>query len=309
MFRRIIAGILAFVFVFIAVPLGILWATYRTFVDRDFYSGDFIDATYELLLSEIPRNIDFEELSMVDEEEMREIIKDVVQKEDLQIFVNDVLDQIESAKIEDKKVHVIFPLDWISEKSKPLAAALTDLMYEHVPICADGDSDMEVTECIPEDYAEIDFNSEIERMLDENLFSQLPAEFAFDLDVNVAFEGSVAHYLSGLVNAAFLIGLLVLVVLLLIMSLVIWSPFIQILKWITSAVVMSSMFLTFYFGVFLLLPSLFYEDFFDEVGDELRIRAIENFYDSVFGSFAKSILIYVGPVFIISYIPYKYCEI
>ncbi len=300
MLRRILAGILVLVFVTIAVPLGILWATYQTFFDRDFYKGKFVDATYDLVLSEVPRELKTEQFSMLEEEEIRDTLSDVVLKEDLQDFLDDAIDGIESAEVVDNKVHVNMPLDWVAAKSKPLASALADLMYEQLPICEDGDLRRGSMDCVSEDLPKIDFTAEVERMLDQEVFSQLPSEFAFDIDVNVEFEGNIADYLEKLVNTAFLFGALILLVILLIISLIIWSPFVKILKWVASAVVFSSMFLCFYFGVFLLLPSFFYGDIVEEIGDEYRYQAFADFYDAVFGAFAKSVLIYVGPVFLVS---------
>ena len=136
MIRRFFAGFLLTVFFIIAVPFVFAWGVYDTFTDKDFYTGEFIDLSYELLVSEFPRMVEFGEFEYLTEEDLSNLARNVLDKEDLALLVDALIQELSEATVnENGEVEIKVPLKWLASKDELVAQELTGLLYEKLPAC------------------------------------------------------------------------------------------------------------------------------------------------------------------------------
>ncbi|MFH1534310.1 MAG: hypothetical protein ABID64_05260, partial [Nitrospirota bacterium] len=88
MIRRIFAGFLVFIFVVLALPVITLFGFYKTFLDEDFYKGELLEGVYEMFISSIPVDVEWEEqFGTLDRDQFVEMLRDVYSSEDLVAIV------------------------------------------------------------------------------------------------------------------------------------------------------------------------------------------------------------------------------
>lgn len=305
MIRRILASLLLSIFVFVSVPLFFVWGVYTTFADKDFYKGEFVDTVYEFMSTELPRIFPIEEGADLAPEDISELFKNIIKKEDLEIVIGNVVDQFSSVTVKEGKIHFAIPLDWLVAKRDIISAELSTFMFEKFPICENGQEPMNDEgqfRCVPPGLPRADFGREVDNVLFNSAFVDIPAEFAFDLDAPTDFEGNVAEFLSRTIDMVLLAGELFLLLILVLIALIIFKPFIRILKWETKTIFLSSFFITSIGVVLVFFPQIFEAlyDKFDVGLTQDEVNLMVNMFDLLLGSVARNMLIISIPIAVVS---------
>lgn len=315
MIRKFFASLFLLFFVIFSLTFSVVWGLYDTFLDRDFYTGDFVDLAYGFIVEEIPKNLNLEEqFPDISERDVQALISDVFKTEDLRFVISDVVEQLDSVTISNSsELRLSLPLSWLEGKQHDIAVSLVDFMYEQLPSCSAEEflnSGVNGFECIPEGYSKLDMVSKVETMLDRNIFSNLPTNIVLsEVDLPDGFVGNLNQLVEIVFKKIFTVFLLLTTLSFVLLSLVVYKPWQRVLRWQVRAVFFASLSVTALFSALLLSPSVF-TGIYQLVVDSLP-AADENFYRSVYNfvtaTLATSVLTYSGPVvfFSILYLIFK----
>ena len=308
MIRKFFASIFLLLFVSFSLTFSVIWGMYDTFLDRDFYTGDFVDLAYGFIVEEIPKNLNLEEqFPDVSEREVRDLISDVFRPDDLRFVISDVLLQLDSVIISNSSdVRLSLPLTWLQDKQDEIAVTLVDFMYEKLPSCTAAEflrSSANGFECIPEGYSKDDMVLKVGTLLDRRIFSNLPTEVVLNkIDLPDDFVGNLNQLVEIVFKRVFTLMLLMTMLSFVLMSFIIYKPWQRVLRWQVRAVFFASLAVTALFSALLLSPSVF-SGIYQLLADSLP-AADESFYRSVYNfvtaTLATSVLTFSGPIFLFS---------
>lgn len=304
MLRKFFAGLVLFIFGILFLPYVLAFSIYDIFSDEDFYTGPFVEFTYDLLIEELPVNLSSfgEEFEMlIDEEALRGVLENVFTREDLTIIIDDFIEQFKVASVstlEDGRsvLEVTVPLAWLSAKGEAIAEGIANFLYESLEPCASlQDFNPNEFNCIPSSFPQIDFVNKFKSSFDTGFLADLPGDFVFNMEVPSNIKGNLSSLISDFAIIVFLIGGAILVFLLLLMGLIVFRPWMRILKWEAKALFLACFWVFLVAMIFLYIPGLL-ENFIDVEGVELYLQA----YSFIVGSIVTNLLYYLVPVLVIS---------
>lgn len=248
MLRKFFAGILFSLFQVLFVPVSLSFGIYTTFLDEDFYKGDFVMLVYDFAVDELPRNANLTNFPL-SEEQLKEILKTVFVKEDVLFMVESLFDQFNDPRVsKNDSLSLIIDLDWLNKKSDLVANKTASVLVDDLPVCDEKSPPKETfPDCIPEDVSNVDFQARVQQALDRELFSNVPSELTLNFTVPGNISGNVFEYFDSLIVKVLTVGLFVLIFLLSLMCLIVFSPWNSVVKKLFKAIFFASL------NVFLLL--------------------------------------------------------
>lgn len=295
MFRKFLAGLIFSLFTVLFVPVSLAFGISTTFLDQNFYKGDFVQLVYEFALDELPRNANLTELPL-SKEELKQILFEVFSKEDVAFMVESFFDQLKDVTVpDDGVVKFAINLDWLAQKNELISEKVAFALVNDLPACdTDNPPSEKFPKCLPADVSKVDFQNRIEQTLDRELFSNVPSEISFNFTFPRPISGNVFNYFNSIVVKILTIGFFVLVFLLGLMSLIIFSPWNRIGKWLSRAIFFASL------NVFLLLTLLLIvpTDVFSDYGIDSYLRI----YSFFVGALTSTMFYYIFPLMIFSFI-------
>ncbi len=311
MIRKVLAFVLAIVFILLAVPLAFSWGSYNTFTSKDLYDERFVDIVYDFSIAEIASKANLSQFAEIERKEFTDIMKKVISKDDLGLIIDGIYDQISTFSVdEESNFNLVVPLDWFEKNHDVITKEVSDRMYATLAECEDLDLSVDafvdgVTDrysCVVRDVlSREDFAEKVEGILDRDVFSKLPTEFVFSLFVPFDFNGNAMPVIKSFISGSFFVGIGVLFALLLFIGLLIFKPFSTVLKWEAKTICSASFLVSSTLLVILLVP--FFIDWFGEgVADMAQINFFTDLFAHFFGALAKSVLIYSLPLFVVSLI-------
>lgn len=295
MIRKFLAGVLLSVFVFIFMPVALAVGVYKTFLDPDFYHGEFIELVYDFAIDELPRNVDLSGIPL-SEQDLKGILATVFAEEDLSLLVDSIFDELSSIEVgPDGLAYFTLPLDWLSTKSDMIAERVSGFLVDKLTVC-DSNSDLssEVFECIPNGVSKLDFKNHVMSELDRQLFSDIPNEVSFTLQFPAQIRGNVFSFFDSLMLKVLLIGVLILVLLLFLIALLIFRPWILVLRWIAKSLFFASL------TVFVLMMTLLHLPM--EWLGEFGYDAIGRIYSFVVSALISNMFVYIFPILVFSFV-------
>ncbi len=195
---------------------------------------------------------------------------------------------------ENNIIQITIPLDWVSDKSDILTEKIASKTIDAMEDCENlADAGSESPGCVPAGVSRKDIKTQIAYLLENEVFSEIPTEFTFDLEIPEDLSKDLPTFFNETIGNAFTVGALVLCLLLFFMGLIIFKPLIRVLKWEAKAFFLSSLFvLIVLVGAMIALSYISYE--------EIQIY-LSLFYIIVKALF-NSLIFYIAPVFILSFI-------
>lgn len=257
MFRKIFANFILVIFVILSVPVTLALGIYNTVSDENFYKGEFVDATYALVVDALPKAVisgttDSKESIPFDEKTLKGVLQTVVKKEDLVTIVDSFVTQFAKAEVTtvEGKGNVIkfdIPMAWLVAKRHTLAQDLSAFFYDNLQPCktAKDFSPLKIN-CIPKGVSRVSLENELKRALAKQL-PAIPDNFQFEMIAPPAISGNVSEYIGDIAGLVFKIAGAILLFLLFLIGLITFRPWASILNIESRALFWS----TFYTGVVL----------------------------------------------------------
>ncbi len=300
MVRKFFAGLLISIFIILSFPFVSFFGIYDTFFDRDFYENEFLDILYEFAVKTIPDQFPLENLPVdISKEEFEDLLKDIFTKEDLKNTISDIIDQIQTLRVsKNNTIDFSLSLAFINEKRDMILDTVSQLIIDKLPACEtppEALSSIDDLNCIPEGIMVSDLKKQMEIALDDDLFKDFNDQVVFSLNApeDISFD-NLSYDFNDLLYTVLLISILILVFILGLIALLIFSPFIRILKWEAKTIFLASLFnLSAYVLLFYL---------FDKITVPTEMETFFNIYSFIIKSLAKSVFHYLVPIFIVSLI-------
>lgn len=295
MLRKFFVGILFSLFVLLFVPVSLAFGVYTTFLDQNFYKGDFVELVYQFAIDELPRNANLADLPL-SEEKLKKILFEVFTRDDVLFMVESFFDQLKDLNVpQSGNVDFQISLDWLREKNELVANKTALALVEDLPVCTTENVPSEAfPKCIPEDVSKIDFQSRVQQALDRELFSDIPNEIALNFTFPGNISGNLFEYFDDLIVKILTIGLFVLIFILGLMSLVIFAPWNAVLKKLFRALFFASLHVFVLLIVMLIIPA----DIFSDYGIDAYLR-IYSFFVSALTS---NMFYYLFPLILFAFL-------
>ncbi|GAG18366.1 unnamed protein product, partial [marine sediment metagenome] len=229
----------------------------------------------------------------IEEDDLRDILKDVFEKEDIALVIDSIVEQFEAISIEESNVvEMKIPLEWLVEKGDVVAEKVAEKLADNLEFC-EGSVDLseDFFDCIPEGITRTDFEDRLRIEFEKEVLSDMPSEFVFDFQVPEEIAGNIADFFNGTINKVFLVSGLVLLLILFLIGLIIFRPWIRILKWEAK-----TLFLASFFALLTLVGS-------KVVFEKLVARGLDwyfNICSFLIGALCENLFLYLIPVVVVS---------
>lgn len=289
MFRKLIASFFIAVFIFLSLSLTLIWGFFHTLLQEDLYSDEFISILYDYSVQEVVDSVDLEGISSISNDKFNELLKEVVTKDYLQEVITTTISDIKSLEIseENRSLDLLLPLGWLSDKESEISSRIAKYIYVEVPKCEDFSDSDENFECISKYIALDDLEVKVFSELDRSMFSKLPPDFVFTMDLPSGYTGSISDVVSKILKYSISVLILSLIFILVLIGLLIFKPFISIIKWQSLTVFISSLLISILF-ILLYSVSGIWEVFTVLAGSELGTSDI-NFFSAMYDYLVKEL--------------------
>ncbi|PIR54810.1 hypothetical protein COU74_03625 [Candidatus Peregrinibacteria bacterium CG10_big_fil_rev_8_21_14_0_10_36_19] len=284
------------VYVLLFFPVALSFGFFQTFFNEAFYKGDFVDVMYEFAVFEIPMHID-EDLRaqyLLEDEDVENILRSVFDKADLALVIDSFITEIKNATVDaEGDLELRFPLKWLTNKNDLVADELADLYISKLDKCSDDIEDFDGEKaCLPVGFSKMDVKSKLKSSLDIGLLSNVPDEFGYTVSLPSFFEGNLFLFFRNLMNVFFLFGGLLLAFVLMLIALIVNSPKIRVLKWVSKTVFFAAFIFVLALLTFLFLPK-------NLVSESAAIYS--RFYSFMMSSLLKEVSYYLFPLLFVSF--------
>lgn len=233
--RRIIAGILVFIFTAVSMAAFLVFGISNSFLRPSFYQEDLREPGYEFFVESTVRSIEEADGPISDyfiKEELREEVESVFPVSLFERTVAELVREVETLGT-DPDQPLTFKLDVYRESLLTLAHNLSFKMFESLPQCAEGELPQEDADglptCVPSGVEYSDISNRLSNEFEQNIYAAIPEQGQFD--VKSAFGESGFAVLNVLVqlDTIKVVFYGILLIILILIALVIYRPFSAIL--------------------------------------------------------------------------------
>lgn len=233
--RRIIAGILVFFFTAVSTAAFLVFGVSNSFLRTSFYQEDLKEPGYEFFVESTVLSIEEADGPISEyfiKEELREEVKNVFPLSLFERTVQEMVKEVETLG-ENPDQPLTFKLDVYRESLLTLAHNLSFKMFESLPSCLEGELPDQgpdgLPTCIPEGFEYNDISGRLTQEFEKNIYAAIPEQGQFD--VKSAFGESGFSVLNVLVQLDTVKTLFygILLILLSLIALIIYRPFVAIL--------------------------------------------------------------------------------
>lgn len=304
--RRFFAGLFLVLFMMVSLPLFLLWGGYGIFGDENFYIRDeFVDSSYDLLIDVISKNGDLKEKYSLNEEEIAEIARKIIVKEDLIVFIEDFVEEIKTLEIkEDGTAELAISLGFLKEKRERISKDIAVLLYGKLPLC-EGDvlTEFNSIECVPEGISEENFISTGAEIISETLEEAFPEVISYNLEIpETVRTSSFVEFFDDIVGWMMWGSISFLLICLIAIGILIFRPWKKVLQWEGATIFFASLNI-----LIVLLALIFSGNILDigEISAELaltpaQVELYQRMYNVVIGAYATKLIILLVPLMILS---------
>ncbi len=240
-FRRIIAGILVFVFIISAQAAFLVFAVTNTFLSADFYNNKLSEESYNFMVNATVKNL-FNENAFIEnnftEADLRREITAVFPKTVYDKMLNQLIRELDTLK-EDPSKPLTLKLGTYRESLLTLTHNLSYRVFESIQKCEEGEIPEEteggLPSCVP---PMVEYNIVAEPFIEEfeiAIYSAVPEQVQIDLNASVGQNGFMLSNVFQVIDIlkiviyGLLLGSLIFIVLL------IWKQFASILSYLGLA--------------------------------------------------------------------------
>jgi hypothetical protein len=237
MIRRAAASFLVLLFAIVSLSMFFVMALSNTFLRASFYEGKVRDGIYDFLMDVTVKKItDSDELikSSFSESELRTEITNVYTKELFYRSMSDLGDQIEKLKADPHQPMTI-NLKLFRESLLTVAHNLAYEYFKTIPVCKGGEvPEMDVKglpTCVPEKAEYNEIATSLTGQFEKAVYGAIPEQIQYDLSAGSVGESSVLTQVFEISASVRYILYGVLLFLIIMIALLIYAPFSDILKY------------------------------------------------------------------------------
>lgn len=243
--RRAFAGFFITVFVFFALPTFLLFGLTNSVGKSSFYDGPIVDQAYNLLIKITSLNLiktDPIIAKYFTESDLKSAITEVFPIQTFREMVQDFAGQVEKLK-ENPERPLVVSLKTFRAGLLTFANDLSYRLFQKLPVCGGGEIPSEdvqgIPTCVP---AGVEYNvvaAPLSKQFESSVYSAVPEQAQFDLNAAMGQSGLTmaavvdAFLMAKYVLYGILLGLLVII------ALLVFSPFSLIAKYEGIAFVLS----------------------------------------------------------------------
>jgi len=249
--RKAIAVLLVIIFALIALPALFLRSVASTYLSSDFYSGKIVDQSYEYVVEFIADGVSKEKNigAYFTKEDILDLIKKYVSVELIHDFANDFNGQIKGINEGRRNDGIVISLAPIKGKMDLIAGDISKKIVEAVPTCEigldDKPVDLEYVEgkpnCIPDGFDKSQIIQSIRHEVENELNDTIPGEFRVELSGKNSPSATLKQILS-FIDYLQVILPLIMIVFLLIVALLLYSPYSLVTKFVGGAMMLAGLF-------------------------------------------------------------------
>jgi len=244
--RKFFASILVVFFIASSVTLTLVGGFFNVFFDKDLYTNDqFINASYDFSIDKILDLSNLEDLSVLKEDELKEILISNLKKEDLLSLVNNVFDQFSDIKVDQNdNAAIVISLDWFKEHLTEISEQISKKLYKDLEEC-ETDKDLELQfvsdiTCIPLNITEEEFELQTRTYLENDVFVNIPPEITIFFTVPDKFNGNLLSFIDNYFSNLNYVFIIIAFTILISIGFLIYSPPLMVVKWEVFTLMLSS---------------------------------------------------------------------
>lgn len=305
MLRKLFAVFLSLFFVLLSQPLVLGWGAYNSFLNRDFYDDEFVDLVYDYSISTISTGVDISNFPSVDVDSFKNILLQVLIKDDLAKIIDSVYNDISNVRKNDiGELELRIPMDWVFDKLPLISGLIADNLYENLEPCAESVSSADFVmrfDCLDSSLDLESLKSAVLTSLDLAFYSDLPRELGFSIAIPENVESSMIG-LKSKIESMISSFVFVLSFLLVLIAVLIFKPWDRVLTWVVRPLFVSS-----FMFLLLVLFLNFIPEFIDLIDSssfsslpETQVNLGIGIYKFLISGFTNSIILFVLPTFVLS---------
>lgn len=288
LFRRTLAVILTLFFVAVSMLMFLLYGLGNTVLSSSFYSGPFSSGAYDFLVKVSADRIitsDFLIAGRFTPDELAGEIKDVFTADLFNNVTVDLSKQLEKIKFNPRQ-SVVISLKVFRASLLTVANNLAFKLFKNLPACQSGQSpqiqENNMPTCVPEG---VEFNavaSPLSTRFQKAIYSAVPEQIQYDFNSADGGNKMIINFLEWGDSIKFILYVLLLVFLVGI-ALLVYSPFVDILKYEGMAFGLSGVFGYLMGFAVLSLPKIYFRQMVEQ-----HVQA-QNFAEFLFGFLSADI--------------------
>jgi hypothetical protein len=289
MIKKILISLFGLLFTGGAVATIFLSGISKTLSNEDFYKNQLAEQGHKTIISYLTETIE-EKTEIIPKEVIAEIIEKNIKQEELGGFLRNIYLEISKSEIRENELDIEVSTELFFEKKDQIFEDLIDYKLENLPKCEIANQE----NCIPENIAKEDFKAQSLIIFQNNILTEIPQTFAFNILVEIDYEGPLDKYLSQISGMFFSVTRAFLFFFLVIIALIVTYPWQAILR--TEAKVIASTCLTLMILSVIILSPLYSDEISAINSENLMLSGIYILLRET----AKPILLWSSIIFVIT---------
>ncbi len=242
-FRIAIAVLLVLIFGLVTIPTFFIRSIVKTYLNPAFYEGPVVEESYEYLVDFLDEEISQDEAvsEYFDSSEVDVLVREYITSVDLRTVIQEFISQMNNISDGRKSNIITVSLDPLKDGMPGMANDVATHIVDKIPACEDEIEDLAeflkdgLPDCIPQEIEKSSLINPLALEIEKNMSDMIPGEFS--LDLNTAGEGDTASFtqLLFIFKYAQMMLPLFMLILLLLMTLIIYKPYIRTVKFIGTS--------------------------------------------------------------------------
>jgi hypothetical protein len=244
MFRKILAVICVVLVAILITPFLLFRSITNSYLDPEFYKGPVLEEIYDEFVSFVSEEIQKDEkvANYFTVDEVREIISNNFPKEDIEVILQDFVSQIKGIEDRRKGDAINVSLMPVKNNIDNLAEDVSSRIVSDIPACeAETDiqnvprDDLGMPECIPVTINSERIQAPLKNEIQKELNNAVPGEFTLDLTTGMEEQKTYLNQAVSIIEYIQLMLPFIILILLLLIALLIYSPYHSIMAYIGAA--------------------------------------------------------------------------
>ncbi len=236
-FRRIVAGLLVFLFIAVSLVSFLVFAVSNTFLSGSFYEEKISGDTYNFMISATVKNL-INENALLEkyftEADLRREIMEVFPEDMFRNMINQLVSEMETLR-QDPGKPLTLKLGTYRESLLTLAHNFSYDLFKAIPKCAQGEIPEEGADslptCVPESVEYNVVAAPFTEEFEKSIYAAVPEQVQIDLNATVGDGAFMMSNVFQLLDTVKLAVYATLLAILILIALLIWKPFTTVLTY------------------------------------------------------------------------------
>lgn len=277
-FRRVLAAFLVFIFIASSLAAFLIFATSNTFFSAAFYEEDIESDAYDFLVNATVKTLVHDNEFIAEnftEADLRREIIEVFPESIYEKMVKQLISEMETLR-QDPSRPITLELSTYRESLLTLAHNMSFKLFQSIPECDEGEIPEEgkdgLPTCIPPG---VEYNlvaAPFSEGIEQSIYAAVPEQIQLDLNATVGEGGYVLSNVFQTLDTVKIIIYGILLILLVLIALLIWKPFLVILSYEGTAFLISGILGVLLSYLLYFLPSVISANFKNPLlQDDIRV--------------------------------------